>query len=98
MTPNEKLTDVVQGRSVADFENANGTLSIRFDDGALMRVRAVPETADVVPLGSKVSQVADEDGLLELRLEDGSTISIALSDPRNAVSVRDALGKVLYLG
>jgi pyruvate/2-oxoglutarate dehydrogenase complex dihydrolipoamide acyltransferase (E2) component len=98
MTPNQKLTDVIQGRPVADFENANGTVSIRFQDGTLMRVRATAETMSAVPRGAKVTQVADGGGELELRLEDGSTVSFTLSDPRNAVSVWDPAGKVLYLG
>lgn len=98
MTPNQKLTDVIQGRPVADFENANGTVTIRFQDGTLMRIRATPAVAGDVPLGAKVTAVADGDGKLELRLEDGSSIPFTLSDPRNAVSVRDTAGKVLYLG
>jgi hypothetical protein len=98
MTTNQKLTDVIQGRPVADFENANGTVTIRFQDGTLMRVRATPTMARDVPQGAKVTEVADGDGDLELRLEDGSSIPFTLSDPRNAVSVRDAAGKVLYLG
>ena len=98
MTSNHKLTDVIQGRPVADFDNANGTVTIRFQDGTLMRVRATPEVAGGVPKGARVAQVADGDGELELRLEDGSSIAFTLSDPRNAVSVRDSDGKVLYLG
>jgi hypothetical protein len=98
MTSNQKLTDVIQGRPVADFENANGTVTIRFQDGILMRIRATPAVARDVPPGAKVTEVADGDGELELRLEDGSSIPFTLSDPRNAVSVRDAAGKVLYLG
>jgi hypothetical protein len=63
-----------------------------------MRVRATANVATAVPEGAKVTQVADGDGELELRLEDGSSIAFTLSDPRNAVSVRDSDGKVLYLG
>jgi hypothetical protein len=98
MTSNQKLTDVIQGRPVADFENANGTLTIRFQDGTLMRVRATSEVTEAVPPGAKVRQVADGEGKLELRFEDGSSIPFTLSDPRNAISVWDAAGKVLYLG
>ena len=98
MTSNQKLTDVIQGRPVAEFENANGTVTIRFQDGTLMRIRATPDVATTMPEGAKVRQVADGDGELELRLEDGSSITFPLSDPRNAISVRDSDGKVLYLG
>lgn len=98
MTPNQKLTDVIQGRPVVDFEDANGTVSIRFQDGTLMRVRATPAVVRAVPQGARVTQVADGDGELELRLEDGSSILFTLSDPRNAISVLDSSGKVLYLG
>ncbi|MBV8899902.1 MAG: hypothetical protein JOY92_07300 [Verrucomicrobia bacterium] len=98
MTSNQKLTDAIQGRPVADFENANGTLTIRFQDGTLMRVRATSEVTQAVPPGAKVTQVADGEGELELRFEDGSSIPFTLSDPRNAISVWDAAGKVLYLG
>jgi hypothetical protein len=98
MTSNQKLTDVIRGRPVADFENANGTVTIRFQDGMLMRVRATPAVARAMPQGAKVTQVADGDGELELRLEDGSSIPFTLSDPRNAISVWDPAGKVLYLG
>ena len=98
MTLNQKLTDVIQGRPVTDFENANGTVNIRFQDGTLMRVRATAEMMSDVPQGARVTQAADSSGGLELHLEDGSTVSFTLSDPRNAVSVWDATGKVLYLG
>ena len=98
MTSNHKLTDVIQGRPVADFDNANGTVTIRFQDGTLMRVRATPEVARGLPHGAKVTQVADGGGALELRLEDGSSVGFTLIDPRNAVSVRGPDGKVLYLG
>ena len=98
MTLNQKLTDVIQGRPVADFENANGTVTIRFQDGTLMRVRATSEAMSAVPQGAKVTHVSEGEGELELRLEDGATVSFALSDPRNAVWVRDPAGKVLYLG
>jgi hypothetical protein len=97
MTPNQKLTDTIQGRPVVDFENANGTVTIRFQDGILMRVRALPAVTGVASPGAKVTQVADGDGNLELRFEDGSSIFVTLSDPRNAVSVRDPDGKILYL-
>jgi hypothetical protein len=89
---------VIQGRPIADFENANGTVTIRFQDGILMRVRATEEAVSAVPRGAKVTHVSGGEGKLELRLEDGATISFALSDPRNAVSVRDPAGNVLYLG
>lgn len=98
MTSNQKLTDVIQGRPVASFENANGTLTIRFNDGTLMRIRATSAPATAVPAGARVTQAADGDGVLELRLEDGSSIAFMLVDPTNAVSVRDPDGKVLYLG
>ena len=98
MTSNQKLTDVIQGLPAADFENANGTVTIRFQDGTLMRVRATGAPVREVPSGARVMQAADGDGELELRLEDGSSVSFTLIDPRNAVSVLDAAGKVLYLG
>ncbi|HEY0790682.1 MAG TPA: hypothetical protein VGD78_06415 [Chthoniobacterales bacterium] len=98
MNPNEKLTNAIRGRSVADFENANGTLTVRFQDGTLMRVRALPETATPLSPGAKVVQVTGQVGHLELHLEDGTTVAFSLSDPHNAVSVRDDAGKVLYLG
>jgi hypothetical protein len=98
MNSNENLTNVIRGRAVADFENANGTLTVRFQDGTLMRVRAVPETASDLSPGAKVAQVAGKVGHLELNLEDGSTVAFSLSDPGNAVSVLDGAGKVLYLG
>ena len=98
MNANEKLTSAIQGRTVADFENANGTLTVRFQDGTLMRVRAVPETVNPLPAGAKVAQVSGRVGHLELNLEDGSTVAFSLSDPGNAVSVLDRGGKVLYLG
>jgi hypothetical protein len=98
MTSNQKLTDVIQGRPAADFENANGTVTIRFQDGTLMRIRATNAPVAAVPPGARVAQAADGEGVLELRFEDGSSISFTLIDPRNAVSVLDPAGKVLYLG
>jgi hypothetical protein len=98
MTSNQKLTDAIQGRPAADFENANGTITIRFQDGTLMRIRATDTPVTAVPPGARVTQAAEGDGALELRLEDGSSVSFTLIDPSNAVSVLDSDGKVLYLG
>lgn len=98
MTSNQKLTEVIQGRPASNFENANGTVTIRFQDGTLMRVRATDAPVTAVPPGARVTQAAEGDGALELRLEDGSSIAFTLIDPRNAVSVLDPAGKVLYLG
>lgn len=98
MRPNLKLTNAIKGRTVAEFENANGTLTVRFEDGGFMRVRATAETSSRVPRGARMTEAAMGDRHLELHLEDGSIIGFTLSDPANAVSVRDGQDKVLYLG
>ena len=98
MPPNEKLTQAIKGRAVTDFEDANGTLTVRFADGSFMRVRATAETSAALLPGAEVVAAFDGGGRLELSLQDGRTVGFALTDPARAVSVWDPGGKMLYLG
>lgn len=98
MSPNRKLTDTVKGRLVTEFKNEGNALELRFDDGSLMRIKGTQEGTNAVPSGAKVEQALERGERFEVRFEDGGNVVVKLEEAGSSVSVRDEVGKVLYLG
>lgn len=98
MKPNQKLTNALRGRTLAAFEGSNGVCALHFEDKSVLRIKGMPANSGALPQRVKLSGAFEQGDRLELHFQDGSTIHYALTDPGNAVSVRDATGKVLYLG
>ena len=64
----------------------------------MLRIMGIPASSGALSRRVRVSGAFEQGDSLELHLQDGSTIKYTLTDPGNATSVRDAAGKLLYLG
>jgi len=98
MSPNHKLTNALKGHSIANFETGGGVMTVRFNDGAVMRIKGTPQGSIAVPQGGRVTQVFEQGDRLALHFDNETSAIVTLGNPGNAVSVRDAENKVLYLG
>jgi hypothetical protein len=83
MTPNHKLTNVIKGRIVEDLQMNPAEVSMRFSDGSN---------------GARIRGVSEQSVKFTVSCEDESQIVLTLADPGSSVTVRDANGKVEYLG
>ena len=98
MAPNHKLTRALKGHTIAEFHTEGGAPTLRFSDGAVMRVKGAPQGSTAVPHGGQVTQIYEQGDRLALHFDNRTSLVIQLANPGNAVSVRDGENKVLYLG
>ena len=98
MSPNHKLTNALKGRAIANFETEGGTLTLRFNDGATMRVKGAPQGSVAVPQVGQITQAFEQGDRFALHFDNQTSVVLKLENPGNAVSVRDAENKVLYMG
>jgi hypothetical protein len=98
MSPNHKLTNAIKGHTIANFETEGGVMTVRFNDGAIMRIKGTPQGSIAVPPGGRVTQAFEQGDRLALHFDNQTSTVVTLENPGNAVSVRDAENKVLYLG
>ena len=80
MPRNQKLTSVIQGRTVQVATAKPGKLSIRFDDQSTMNVKTA-RIADVFPPGGKIKAIQEDGVEFTLQFEDSSTVTLQLTDP-----------------
>jgi hypothetical protein len=97
MPRNQKLTDIVKGRTVQLAANEPGKLVITFDDRSTMTVKTAG-TAPTISPGTKVRAVLEDGRECTLRFEDDSSVTLQLADPGASVAVRDQCDAVEYLG
>jgi hypothetical protein len=96
MARNQKLTNVIAGRTVKVATVEPGGVLVLFDDGSRMKIKtAVPAT---IPPGDKVKSVYEAKTQLKIEFEDGSSATLCLADPGSSVAVRDKNNAVEYLG
>jgi hypothetical protein len=98
MSPNPKLTNALKGRTIADFEAEDGRMTVRFKDGATLRIKGTAQGSMAVPQGGRVTQAFEQGDRLALHFDNQTNAVLTLENPGNAVSVRDGENKVLYLG
>jgi hypothetical protein len=98
MRPNHKLTNALKGRAIADFDNEGGAITLPFTDGTTMRIKGAPQGSSAFPQGGQVSQAFEQGERLALHFDNRTSVMVKLENPGNAVSIRDAENKVLYLG
>lgn len=98
MSPNHKLANALKGRAIAGFETEGGAVTVRFNDGATMRIKGAPQGSIAVPQGGRITSVFEQGDRLALHFDNQTSTVVTLENPGNAVSVRDAENKVLYLG
>ena len=98
MTPNRKLTNVIKGRIIEDLQMNPAEVSMRFSDGSTMRVKVMESNSPPLKNGGRIRAVAEQSVNFVLSCEDESQIVLTLADPGSPVTVRDADGKIEYLG
>jgi hypothetical protein len=98
MTPNHKLTNVIKGRIVEDLQMNPAEVSMRFSDGSSMRVKVMESNSPPLKNGARIRGVFEQSVKFTVSCEDESQIVLTLADPGSSVTVRDADGKVEYLG
>jgi len=98
MTPNHKLTNVIKGRTIQDLQMSATEVSMRFSDGSMMHVKVMESNSPPLKNGARIRAVSEHSVTLIISCEDESQIALTLADPGSSVTVRDADGKVEYLG
>ena len=95
MASNHKLTDLLQGRTIAGTSNSNNELTISFTDGSKMTVQTAG-SSNSASTGGTIKAVRQEGTRLSLDMEGGSTLEIPLAEETSSVMVRDASGTIEY--
>jgi hypothetical protein len=98
MTPNRKLTNVIKGRIIEDLQMNPAEVSMRFSDGSTMRVKIMESNSPPLKNGARIRAVSEQSVKFTVSCEDDSQIALTLADPGSSVTVRDADGKIEYLG
>ena len=98
MTPNRKLTNVIKGRIIEDLQMNPAEVSMRFSDGSTMHVKVMESNSPPLKNGARIRAVTEQSVNFVLSCEDESQIVLTLADPGSSVTVRDADGKIEYLG
>jgi len=97
MRRNQKLTNVIRGRTVQQATAEPGKLVIKFDDQSTMQVKTAG-IADMFPPGGQIKAVQEDGAQFTLQFDDGLAVNLQLADPGASVAVRDKNNGVEYLG
>lgn len=98
MAVNQKLTNVIKGRVVQDFQSSASEVLIGFADGSAMKIKIAGSINPQLPKGARIRQVSEHQAKLVIGCEDDNTIELTLADPGSSVAVRDQANQVEYLG
>ena len=88
MARNQKLTSLIQGRTITGTTAIDPVLTVQFDDGSQMTVQTDGSTVTIAA-GGTVAAVRQGDTTLQLEFEDGSTLDITTAEETSCVMVRD---------
>ena len=95
MASNRKLTAVIRGRTVTRVESRGTTALVTFDDGSNMTVRVVPGWSPPAVTG-RVVKARQEETRLQLDLDGGRTLELAIAEPTASVLLRGPDGVLQY--
>ena len=95
MARNQKLTGIIQGRTVKSIQSQGGKLLIDFDDGSTRAVKMAGPPSSTAT-GSTVKAARQQGTELNLDMEDGSSLTIQTLEPTSSVMVRDANHSLEY--
>jgi hypothetical protein len=98
MAVNQKLTNVIKGRVVQNFQLNALEVLISFADGSTMKVKIVESGSQQLPKGARIHQVLEDRAKLVIECEDDSAIQVNLADPGSSMTVRDKTYQVEYVG
>jgi hypothetical protein len=98
METNEKLTNILRGRTIELVSKEEGLVVMVFDDHSSLRLKlAGGPTLNMLGEG-KIESVAEEGAEIALLGEDGRTAILPLAEPGSSVSVTDKTGHIEYFG
>jgi hypothetical protein len=98
MPVNHKLTNVVKGRVVQNFQLNGSELLISFVDGSTIRVIIVESNSPPLREGARIRQISEDRTTVVIECEDDSVFDVTIVEPGSSVSVRDKNNQVEYLG
>ena len=93
---NQKLTKIIVGRTISGTSQADGLLTITFDDGSVMKIKTAASSTNNATTGGKVLKVRQQGTELNFDLEGGSTVTIQTAEATSSVMLRDKAGKLEY--
>ncbi len=96
MPRNNKLTNVIGGRTVRVATVESGNVIISFADQSTMKVKTVGIAN--IPPGGTIKAIQEDGAEFTLNFADGSALTLLLADPGASVAVRDKNNQVEYLG
>jgi hypothetical protein len=98
METNEKLTNILRGRTIELVSKEEGLVVIVFDDHSSLRLKvAGGPTLNMLGEG-KIESVAEEGAEIALLGEDGRMAILPIAEPGSSVSVTDKTGHLEYSG
>jgi hypothetical protein len=97
MRRNQKLTNVIAGRTIKVVTTESGSVLVLYDDQSIMKIKATGAVAVSSP-GSKVKSAHEAKADFKIEFEDGSSATFYLANPGSSVAVRDKNNAVEYLG
>jgi hypothetical protein len=98
METNEKLTNILRGRTIELVNKEEGLVVIVFDDFSSLRLKvAGGPTLNMLGEG-KIESVAEGGAEIALLGEDGRMAILRLTEPGSSVSVTDKTGHLEYSG
>ena len=98
MALNHKLTRVLKGRIVQSMQVNASEVSIGFLDGSTMKIKIMESNSPPLREKARIRTISEDQAKLLIECEDESTFDVTLSEPGNAISVRDKNNQVEYLG
>jgi hypothetical protein len=98
MAVNHKLTRVLKDRIVQSMQVNASEVSIGFFDGSTMKIKIMESNSPPLREQAHIRTISEDQVKLLIECEDASTFDVTLSEPGNAISVRDKNNQVEYLG
>lgn len=98
MAINEKLTRVIQGRTIKLILKEEGLVVAVFDDQSTMRVKVAGAPSVNVLNEGTIKSVEEQGQELTFRSEDGLSATLRLAEPGSSVTVTDKANRVEYAG
>ena len=98
MPVNHKLTRVLKDRIVQSMQVNASEVSIGFLDGSTMKIKIRESNSPPLREQAHIRTIFEDQAKLLIKCEDESTFDVTLSEPGNAISVRDKNNQVEYLG
>jgi hypothetical protein len=98
MTVNHKLTRVLKGRIVQSMLVKASEVFIGFFDGSTMEIKIMESNSPPLREQAHIRTISEDQAKLLIECEDDSTFDVTLSEPGNAISVRDKNNQAEYLG